>query len=486
VIITALDVFVLLAVQRAGIRKMEGLIFVLIVTIGACYVLEVVLAKPAWGPLVHGFLPTLGSTEALYVAIGILGATVMPHNLYLHSALVQTREVPRTPEGARIATRYNLIDSAIALNAAFFVNAAILVLSAATFHRNGIVVTEIQQAHSLLAPLVGTSLASLAFAIALLCAGQSSTITGTLAGQVVMEGFLSFRMRPWLRRLVTRAVAIVPAVIVVAIYGDEGTYRLLILSQVILSLQLPFAVIPLVQFTGDRAWMGEFASGRLVKTLAWLCAAVIVGLNGWLVVGAVRQTLALDTLPFAVKGLLIAVVASIVALLAYVLIAPRARASRVTDLSSLPLAPPSVEPTHAYRRIAIALAVDPSDARLITHGISLARSYGATALLVHVAEGFGARYFGGAADNLETRDDRAYLERLRDDARKAGVDARALLLFGSPVEELVAMVAREHIDLLVMGAHGHGPLGDILFGSTVTPVRHRVKVPVFVVRSDGS
>src|SRR5262245_4012023 len=241
VIVTALDVFILLAVQRAGIRKMEGLIFTLIVTIGACYILEVVLARPDWIPLAHGFLPSLGSREALYVAIGILGATVMPHNLYLPSALVQTREVPRTPGGARLATRFNLIDSAVALNAALFVNAAILVLSAATFHRNGIVVTEIQQAHGLLAPLLGTSLASLAFAIALLCAGQSSTITGTLAGQVVMEGFLQFRMRPWLRRLLTRAVAIVPAVVVVAIYGDEGTYKLLILSQVILSLQLPFA-----------------------------------------------------------------------------------------------------------------------------------------------------------------------------------------------------------------------------------------------------
>ncbi|HEX4825288.1 MAG TPA: Nramp family divalent metal transporter [Candidatus Polarisedimenticolaceae bacterium] len=481
VIVTALDVFILLAVQRAGIRKMEGLIFTLILTIGACYVLEVVLAKPEWTPLVHGFLPSLGSKEALYVAIGILGATVMPHNLYLHSALVQTREVPRTPSGARLATRFNLIDSAVALNGAFFVNAAILVLSAATFHRNGIVVTEIQQAHGLLAPLLGTSLASVAFAIALLCAGQSSTITGTLAGQVVMEGFLQFRMRPWLRRLVTRAVAIVPAVVVVAVYGDQGTYRLLILSQVILSLQLPFAVVPLVQFTGDRAWMGSFASGRTVKALAWLSAAVIVGLNGWLVAGELGVTLTGAT-PWIVKALLVASVLGIVGLLAYVLVAPRAR-PRATLEEAVPWTSP-VPDDHGYRRIAIALAADAGDPAVLTHGISLARSYGAQALIVHVAEGFGARYFGGAADNLETRDDRAYLNRLRDDAAKAGVRAEAVLLYGSPVEELVALVEREKIDLLVMGAHGHGPLGDILFGSTVTPVRHRVSIPVLVVRAD--
>jgi len=486
VIVTALDVFILLAVQRAGIRKMEGLIFVLIVTIGACYVLEVVLAKPDWGPLMHGFVPRLGSTEALYVAIGILGATVMPHNLYLHSALVQTREVPRTPSGARLAMRFNLIDSAVALNAAFFVNAAILVLSAATFHRSGIVVTEIQQAHGLLAPLLGTSLASLAFAIALLCAGQSSTITGTLAGQVVMEGFLQFRMRPWLRRLVTRAVAIVPAVIVVAIYGDEGTYRLLILSQVILSLQLPFAVVPLVQFTGDRAWMGPFASGRTVKTLAWLSAAVILGLNGWLVVGALRDTLTGGAVPGFLKLVIVILVAGIATLLGYVLIAPRA-SPRPTPQEAAPTPAASPVPEAlGYRRIAIALAADPGDPSVLTHGISLARSYGADALLVHVAEGFGARFFGGVADNLETRDDRAYLERLRDDAQRSGVRAEIRLLYGDPVEQLVAMVEREKIDLLVMGAHGHGPLGDILFGSTVTPVRHRVGIPVLVVRADRS
>jgi manganese transport protein len=485
VVITALDVFILLAVQRAGIRKMEGLIFALVATIGACYVLEVVLARPEWGPLAQGFIPRLGSTEALYVAIGILGATVMPHNLYLHSALVQTREVPNTTEGKRLATKYNLIDSAIALNAAFFVNAAILVLSSATFHRNGRIVTEIQQAHGLLAPLLGTSLASLAFAIALLCAGQSSTITGTLAGQVVMEGFLRFRMRPWLRRIITRSVAIVPAVIVVAIYGDEGTYKLLILSQVILSLQLPFAVIPLIQFTSDRAWMGEFANGRTVKALAWLCAAVILSLNGWLVFGSVRGAVTSPDWPMYGKSVLVLAVGAIAALLVYVIAAPGSR--RLARIATVGDSAPWVKAPavpHAYGRIAIALAADASDATVLAHGISLGRSYDATVLVVHVAEGFGARYFGGSADNLETRDDRDYLERVREEVVRSGLEAEAHLLYGEPADQLIRMVEREKIDLLVMGAHGHGTFGDILFGSTVSPVRHRVRIPVFVVRSE--
>ena len=488
VIVTALDVFILLAVQRAGIRKMEGLIFALVATIGACYVLEVVLAKPEWGALAGGFVPRLGTTEALYVAIGILGATVMPHNLYLHSALVQTREVPRTEEGIRTAARYNLIDSAIALNAAFFVNAAILVLSAATFHRHGVVVGEIQEAHHLLEPLLGTSLASLAFAIALLCAGQSSTITGTLAGQVVMEGFLRFRMRPWLRRVVTRSIAIVPAVVVVAWYGDAGTYKLLILSQVILSMQLPFAVVPLVQFTSDRRWMGGFASGAVVRTMAWGAAAIIVALNGWLVVGATGGALASPTLPWIAKGGLVALVLGIGGLFAYVVIAPlvgaRGRAEAAAPTAAAPVGGAVPEPVQVYGVIGIALAADASDAPVLTHGLSLARSYGAKALLVHVADGFGARLFGGEADNLETRDDRAYLESARDEARRLGVEAETRLLFGDPVGQLVRMTETEGIDMLVMGAHGHGPFGDILFGATVSPVRHRVRIPVLVVRSD--
>ena len=279
VVITAADVLLLLALQNYGIRKMEAFIVSLVVTVGLCYVVEIFLAKPEFGLILSATLhPTL-TNESLYVAIGILGATVMPHNLYLHSSLVQSRRVNRTESELKSAAKFNLIDSAVALNLAFFVNAAILIMSAAVFHRNGVVVTEISQAHATLAPLVGTALSSTLFAIALLAAGQSSTITGTLAGQIVMEGFLRIRIRPWLRRLITRSLAIIPAVVVIALQGEEGSYRLLILSQVVLSFQLPFAIIPLVQFTSSKEKMGRFANPLWLKILAWLVAAFIILLN---------------------------------------------------------------------------------------------------------------------------------------------------------------------------------------------------------------
>ena len=279
VFITAADVLLLLMLQQQGIRKMEALIVSLVFMIGACYVVEIFLAQPDWGAIVTSTIHPRINSESLYVAIGILGATVMPHNLYLHSALVQSRRVTRAPDELRTAAKYNLIDTAVALNMAFFVNAAILVMSAAVFFRNNVVVREISQAHTLLAPLVGTALSSTLFAVALLCAGQSSTLTGTLAGQIVMEGFLRIRIRPWMRRLITRSLAIIPAAIVIAIQGEEGTYKLLILSQVILSFQLPFAIVPLIQFTSSKDKMGEFANPRWLQLIAWLVAAFIIGLN---------------------------------------------------------------------------------------------------------------------------------------------------------------------------------------------------------------
>ena len=486
VIVTALDVFVLLAIQRFGIRKMEGFILLLVATIGGCFVFEVLLAQPVWGDLAKGFVPRLGSTEALYVAIGILGATVMPHNLYLHSALVQTRQVPRTTEGMRVAARYNLIDSAVAVNCAFFVNAAILVLSAAVFHTRGIAVKEIQQAHELLAPLLGTGLAGGAFAIALLCAGQSSTLTGTLAGQVVMEGFLRFRIRPWLRRLLTRSVAIVPAVVVIGIYGEQGTYKLLILSQVILSLQLPFAVIPLIQFTSDKARMGSFASPLVVRVLAWTSAAIIVALNAKLVLDTASEWVASAAHPWPVRLTLYPAIAGVAALLLYVVAHPWiARRARSLEASAAGASPEVPTSERGFRKIAIALGADAKDAVLLEHGLSLARSYGSAVVFVHVADGFGPRYFGRESDDLETRDDRDYLESARRRAEAAGLSAQTELLFGDPVQQIAAFVERSGADLLVMGAHGHGPIADLLFGSTVNPVRHKVKIPVFVVRADA-
>jgi manganese transport protein len=286
VCLTALDVLVVLYLQNRGFRYVEALVVGLIVLIAGSFAVELWLAKPAMGAVASGFLPTtaiLSNGEMLYIAIGILGATVMPHNLYLHSSIVQTRKYMDTFASKQEAIRFATIDSSFALMSALFINAAILIMAAATFHGTGYEeVADIGDAYQLLSPLLGTTMASTLFAVALLCSGQNATLTGTLAGQIVMEGFINLRMRPWLRRLITRLIAIVPAVVVITIYGDAGTGPLLILSQVILSLQLPFAVFPLVAFTSDAHKMGPFASPAWVKALAWSVAVVIASLNVWL------------------------------------------------------------------------------------------------------------------------------------------------------------------------------------------------------------
>ena len=285
VLITAVDVMLILYLQNRGFRLLEALVIALIATIGACFLFEIVLSRPDLLGIARGFIPSaeiVTNPAMLYIAMGILGATVMPHNLYLHSSIVQTRQYEQTTAGKREAFKFAFLDSTIALSFALFINAAILIVSAATFHRAGRTdIAEIQDAYLLLSPLLGAG-ASTAFALALLASGLNSTITGTLAGQIVMEGFLNIRLRPWLRRLITRMIAIIPAVIVSILYGASGTAKLLVLSQVILSLQLSFAVFPLVMFTSDRAKMGEFVNAFWVKALAYLVAFVIAGLNAWL------------------------------------------------------------------------------------------------------------------------------------------------------------------------------------------------------------
>jgi manganese transport protein len=283
VCLTAFDVLVVLWLAHRGFRWLEALVVSLVLLIGVCFGLEILFARPGVREVLGGFLPTrelLTNPEMLYIAIGIIGATVMPHNLYLHSSIVQTRKYAQNAPGKREAIKFAMIDSTVALTFALFINAAILVVAAATFHRQGRHdVAEIQQAYQLLSPMLGVGLASILFAVALLASGQNSTLTGTLAGQIVMEGFLNIRLRPWLRRLITRALAVIPAAIVAALYGESGTAKLLVFSQVLLSLQLPFAVIPLVRFTSEKAKMGEFANSGWVKLLAWVTTAIIVGLN---------------------------------------------------------------------------------------------------------------------------------------------------------------------------------------------------------------
>jgi manganese transport protein len=286
VLLTAADVLLILTLQGRGFRRIEAFVISLIAMVSVCFAYELLLARPIWGVAAGGFQPSaeiLRNPAMLYIAVGILGATVMPHNLYLHSSLVQTRSYSLDATGKREAIRFGMLDSTLALGFSFFVNAAILVLASAVFHTRGMhQVAEISEAYKLLSPLLGASLASTVFAVALLASGQNSTLTGTLAGQVVMEGFINFRLPPWLRRLVTRLAAIVPAALVIGLMGDDKVTGLLILSQVILSLQLPFAVVPLVQFTSDRSRMGEFTNYPAVTLLAWLTAAGIIVLNALL------------------------------------------------------------------------------------------------------------------------------------------------------------------------------------------------------------
>jgi len=292
VLLTGLDVLLVLALQGRGFRVIETLVITLIMTIAGCFAYEIFFARPLWLEAARGFIPVaeiVRNREMLYLAIGILGATVMPHNLYLHSSLVQTRAFKENPRGKREAIRFATLDSTLALGFSLFINAAILVLGAAAFHQRGMTtVADISQAYQLLTPVLGASLASTLFACALLCSGQNSTLTGTLAGQIVMEGFLDLRLKPWLRRLITRSLAIIPAALVIGIMGEGHVTSLLILSQVVLSFQLPFAVVPLIQFTGDRSKMGEFTNNNFTAILGWTMATAIIVLNAallWLTFG---------------------------------------------------------------------------------------------------------------------------------------------------------------------------------------------------------
>ncbi len=483
VLITAVDVFLLLLFQHLGIRKVEAFVLTLVATIGGCFLVEMMLAQPSISGIFSGFAPTL-TGESLYVAIGILGATVMPHNLYLHSALVQTRAVGNNPASIRQACKYNLVDSAVALNLAFFVNAAILILAAAVFHSNGVEVTEIQQAHELLTPLVGVKIASTAFAIALLASGQSSTLTGTLAGQVVMEGFINLRIRPWLRRMITRSLAIVPAAFTIWILGEQGSYQLLILSQVVLSMQLPFAVIPLIQFTSDRRLMGEFASKLWVKILAWLAAAVIISLNIWLVITTLGEWI--GTAPNGMEwyhALVLAAAAGLGALLAYLITVPLFR-RLVRPEMVVPSFEIPVTANVQYKKIAVALEGTHSDRVLLAQALAMAEDQHAQLLLVHVADTVGPRVWQQESEDREVLADEIYLSRLQEELLARGIQAKPVLGYGNPPDEIVRLVKQEQAELLIIGTHGHRLIKDLLLGATATRVRHLIDIPVFMVRVD--
>ena len=477
VIITGFDTILFLVIQNFGIRKVEAFIVMMISTIGICFGIEVFLSEPAWGEAAKGFIPHLTS-ESLYVAIGILGATVMPHNLYLHSALVQTRDVCETDECKRQACKWNLLDTSIALNVAFFVNAAILIVAAAVFFKNNIIVTEIQQAHNLLTPLLGTTIASVLFALALIAAGQSSTLTGTLAGQIVMEGFLHFKMRPAVRRLITRLLAIIPAVAVIAVKGEEASFGLLILSQVILSLQLPFAIVPLIRFTSDKTKMRQFANKQWVIILAWLVAIVIILLNAQLIFRTLTDWIvAAGSDAIWIWITVVPVVLGCIMLLMYMTFPKLWRRKREISMPT-----PKLTLSHqTYTKIGVALDFGGMEEKILSHAQSIAQHHGASLYLFHVVEGVSGQLFGKEAFDDEARTDKEHIDNLAKQLRAFDFEVHTHLGFGNVPKQLVKLVNETQIDLLIMGGHRHSGLKDILFGTTVPKVRHALKIPVLVV-----
>ncbi len=484
VIISVLDTFILLFLINYGIRKMEAFIIALVAMVGFSFFAEMLFAQPQIGEVVKGFIPSLPDNDALYIAIGIIGATVMPHNLYLHSALVQTRKIGHLPSDIKRAIRFNFIDSAIALNLAFFVNAAILILAATAFYKNGLFeIAEIQDAHRLLAPMLGSKWAPILFAVALIAAGQSSTITGTLAGQIIMEGYLNLRIQPWVRRIITRAMAVLPSLLAIYYMGESATGKLLILSQVILSMQLGFAIIPLIHFVSDKQKMGAFVIGFKVKALAWISAAIIVSLNIKLVFEEVLTLL--QNFPnhqYLILLTIIPIVLLSIGVLCYVTFLPLISKIKHQQ-SATPHGLHKLEPVISrkkYERIAITVDFSDSDNAALSQAVLQAQKH-TTLLLIHIVETAGALLLGDEIKDHESTTDIKQLEQYKMYLVDKGYNVETALGYGNPKKQIPIIVNKKKADLLIMATHGHKGLKDFIFGTTLNKVRHSVKIPVLIV-----
>ena len=479
--ITIFDTVLLLFLLHRGMRLMEAFIISMVFIVGVSFLFEMFIVNPSGPEIATGFKPSILSGEALYIAIGIIGATVMPHNLYLHSSLVQTRHIERTPKGIKEALKYNLMDTTLALNIAFLVNSAILILAAAAFYKNGLYeVAEIQDAHKLLNHIFG-SLAPTLFAIALIASGQSSTITGTLAGQIVMEGHLNLRIQPWMRRLLTRLLAIIPAFFTIIYFGEDALGELLVLSQVVLSLQLGFAIIPLIHFNSDKKLMQTFAIPIWVKILAWITASIIIGLNVKLVIEEITGWLQTAQSTWWIYLIVIPLAIGIGCLLLYILIQP------LLHRSSKPLRVPHgeaqvIEMTKplSYRHIGITVDFSEKDLSTIRHAM-LQGGKKARYTLIHVVETAGARYHGDAVLDLETGLDAENMQKYQSNFEALGYEAKIQIGYGHTANAIAGIINESDIDLLVMGTHGHRTIKDLIFGTTVNKVRHRIKIPVLII-----
>ncbi|HVM89682.1 MAG TPA: Nramp family divalent metal transporter [Puia sp.] len=480
--ITVLDTFLLLFLQRFGMRKMEAFILSLIAIVALSFLTEIILAGPHIKEVATGLVPSLPNKDALYIAIGIIGATVMPHNLYLHSALVQTRKIQPGDENIKKALKLNFLDSSIALNLAFLVNAAILILAATAFFKHGNTnVAQLKEAYQLLPSQLGTKMASTLFAIALIAAGQSSTITGTLAGQIIMEGYLQLRINPWLRRLLTRLLAIIPSIFVIIFFGEEKVDSLLVLSQVILSVQLGFAIIPLIHFVSDKKSMGQFSIKKLARLSAWIVASVLIYLN-------IKLVYEESAIFFLSHGnwfwKIIIVLGSIflLFLLAYILVYPwiekRKKAASIQMHAQIQNIKELKIPL--FNQIAIALDFSEHDEKLLEYAIGQGNK-NTNYVLIHIVESASARMLGKQSDDYETRKDAERLNFYKQQMEEKGFHATISLGYQNRKKELVKIIKEENADMLVIGAHGHSGLKDFIFGETVDSVRHELKIPVLIV-----
>ncbi len=477
--ITIFDTILLLFLLDKGMRKMEAFIVSMVFIVGISFLAEMFIVQPDLKEIAKGFKPSVLNDGALYIAIGIIGATVMPHNLYLHSSLVQTRKFSRDNKGIKEALRFNFIDTTVALNLAFLVNAAILILAAAAFYKNGLhEVAEIQDAHKILSDIFG-SVAPALFAVALIAAGQSSTVTGTLAGQIVMEGHLNLRIQAWLRRLITRLLAIIPAFFTIINFGEEGLSKLLILSQVVLSLQLGFAVIPLIHFTSNKKEMKEFAIKNWVKVLAWLSTAIIIFLNIKMVIEEVGNWL--NNSSTLVYIVVLPLALFVFFLLAYILFYPLWRKEMAKNMvpHGNALTIHEIAPIQ-YQKIGLAVDFSSKDIKTIQHAL-LQGNKNTEFVLIHVVETAAASYHGKSVLDYETLSDAENLEKYRRNLENLGYRSKGRIGFGKTAKAIAEISADEKIELLVLGAHGHTGLKDLLFGTTVDALRHKVKIPLLIV-----
>ncbi len=483
VFITALDTFLLMMLQRLGMRKLEAFIIGLIFIIGVSFLVQIIVARPIPSEVISGLVPHIKNDTALYIAIGIIGATVMPHNLYLHSALVQTRKFNNDDASIKKALKLNFIDSAVALNMALLVNAAILILAAAVFYKTGRSdVGEIKQAYELLPQHLGSNFAAKLFAVALIAAGQSSTITGTLAGQIVMEGYLRLRINPLIRRLITRLIAIIPAALVIIINGENDVDSLLIFSQVVLSMQLGFAIIPLIHFVSDKKKMGKFSIKIPIQISAWIITIILVYLNARLIIEQAAGYFNTSNNLFW-KSVIIAGSIGFVLLLAHTTLYPIFNKNSSKRSITLHNEPKTLHlsPMPAYKKIGIALDFGTLDQPVINHALAQG-SIDCAYTLIHITESVaGTTNYHESVDD-ETLSDQTFLNNYVRQLQNKGYEAEGIIGFGKTAQGISKIVNQSGAELLVIGAHGHRGIKDLIYGETINNVRHLVKIPVLVVQ----